>query len=44
MAPAIEKGGLKNPIHDVRRCQLDLKGKSEPVSGWLIAGAPSAKD
>lgn len=26
-----------------RRRQLDLKGKSEPVSAWLIAGAPQRK-
>ena len=38
------KRWFKNPIHDVRRRQLDLKGKGEPVSARLIAGAPSAKD
>jgi hypothetical protein len=39
-----KKRWVKDFIHDARWLQLDLKGKSEPVSAWLIAGAPRAKD
>lgn len=43
-APAEDATESLSEDTDARRSQLDLKGKSEPVSALLIAGVPSAKD
>jgi hypothetical protein len=39
-----EKSGLKILSMTRGGASLTSKGKSEPLSAWLIAGAPSAKD